>query len=107
MWTVATKVHTPDLTGNCAPIPAAFLDGLPEMQTQHTCILLADLLDTCNLRCPTCFADSSPALEGVAPLESVLSTVDTRLSREQGRLDVLMLSGGEPTLYPQLAELLR
>ena len=106
-WTAPTKVHTPDLAGNFAPVPAAYLDGLPEMQTQHTCILLADLLDICNLRCPTCFADSSPALEGVAPLESVLSTVDTRLSRGQGRLDVLMLSGGEPTLYPELAELLR
>jgi uncharacterized radical SAM superfamily Fe-S cluster-containing enzyme len=77
------------------------------MQTQHTCILLADLVDTCNLRCPTCFADSSPTLTGVVPLADVLSNVDTRLSRESGRIDVLMLSGGEPTLYPHLAELLR
>ena len=37
---------------------------------------------------------------------SVLASIDTRLSRENGRIDVLMLSGGEPTLYPQLAELL-
>ena len=36
----------------------------------------------------------------------MLASIDTRLSRENGRIDVLMLSGGEPTLYPRLAELL-
>jgi uncharacterized radical SAM superfamily Fe-S cluster-containing enzyme len=106
-WTAPTKTHLPDLAGNFDPIPAAYLRGLPEMQTQHTCILLADLTDHCNLRCPTCFADSSPAVAGVVPLAEVLRSVDTRLSRERGRIDVLMLSGGEPTLYPHLAELLR
>ena len=32
--------------------------------------------------------------------------VDQRLSRENGRIDVLMLSGGEPTIHPFLPELL-
>jgi uncharacterized radical SAM superfamily Fe-S cluster-containing enzyme len=105
-WTAPTKVHEPDVRGNFAPIPAAYADGLPEMQTQHTCILLEDLLDHCNLKCPTCFADSAPAQQAIAPLSAVLASIDTRLARENGRLDVLMLSGGEPTLYPQLAELL-
>ena len=66
----------------------------------------SDLLDHCNLKCPTCFAESSPALASVAPLAEVLASIDTRISRENGRIDVLMLSGGEPTLYPHLAELL-
>ncbi|KGN37793.1 radical SAM protein [Knoellia subterranea KCTC 19937] len=105
-WTAPTKVHGPDTTGNFKPVPSAYEDGLPQMQTQHTCILLEDLLDHCNLKCPTCFAESSPALASVAPLESVLASIDTRLSRENGRIDVLMLSGGEPTLYPWLEELL-
>jgi uncharacterized radical SAM superfamily Fe-S cluster-containing enzyme len=105
-WTAPTKAHVPDVAGNYAPVPAAYLDGLPEMQTQHTCILLADVTEACNLRCPTCFADSSPALTGVAPLDAVLSNLDSRLARENGRIDVLMLSGGEPTLYPYLPQLL-
>jgi uncharacterized radical SAM superfamily Fe-S cluster-containing enzyme len=105
-WTAPTKVHAPDVAGNFKPVPSAYEDGLPEMQTQHTCILLEDVLDHCNLRCPTCFAESSPALAAVAPLEQVLASVDARLARENGRIDVLMLSGGEPTLYPWLAELL-
>ncbi|GAA1750420.1 radical SAM protein [Luedemannella helvata] len=105
-WTAPTKTHIPDVRGNFEPVPSAYLAGLPEMQTQHTCILLADVTAECNLRCPTCFTDSSPELTGVAPLADVLASLDTRLSRENGRIDVLMLSGGEPTLYPHLRELL-
>jgi len=105
-WTAPTKAHQPDVAGNFKPVPSAYEDGLPEMQTQHTCILLADITDHCNLRCPTCFAESAPALSSVAPLAEVLASIDTRLARENNRIDVLMLSGGEPTLYPQLAGLL-
>ncbi|MDF0515541.1 radical SAM protein [Agromyces sp. H3Y2-19a] len=105
-WTAPTKVHTPDLAGNFKPVPSAYEDGLPEMQTQHTCILLEDLTDHCNLRCPTCFAESGPAATAVAPLAEVLASVDAKLARENDRIDVLMLSGGEPTLYPWLEQLL-
>jgi uncharacterized radical SAM superfamily Fe-S cluster-containing enzyme len=105
-WQAPTKAHTPDAAGNYRPIPEAYAYGLPAMQTQHTCILLQDVIEHCNLRCPTCFTASGPQLQGVAPLAEVLANVDTRLSRENGRIDVLMLSGGEPTLYPHLAELL-
>lgn len=105
-WQAPTKQHIPDTAGNYRPIPEAYAYGLPAMQTQHTCILLQDVIEHCNLRCPTCFTASGPTLRGVAPLAEVLANVDTRLSRENGRIDVLMLSGGEPTLYPYLSELL-
>ncbi len=105
-WTAPTKQHTPDTPGNFAPVPSGYLDGLGEMQTQHTCILLEDVVEACNLRCPTCFTDSSPELSGVVPVEDVLANVDQRLAREGGRLDVVMLSGGETTLHPELATLL-
>ncbi len=96
-WTAPTKSHIPDVAGNFDPVPSAYLRGLPEMQTQHTCILLEDIAETCNLRCPTCFTDSSPDLRTVVDTADVLANVDQRLARESGRLDVLMLSGGEPT----------
>lgn len=105
-WTAPTKAHTPDSPGNFAAVPSAYLNGLPQMQTQHTCILLEDITDHCNLRCPTCFAESGPATTAVAPLADVLASVDARLEKENGRIDVLMLSGGEPTLYPWLEQLL-
>src|SRR5213076_1260145 len=105
-WTAPTKLHTPDTPGNFDPVPAAYLRGLGEMQTQHTCILLEEITEQCNLRCPTCFADSSPQLTGIASVERVLENIDRRLERERGRLDVLMISGGEPTVHPQLLPLL-
>ncbi len=105
-WTAPTKWHVPDSPGNYDPVPLAYARGLGEMQTQHTCILLEDIVEGCNLRCPTCFTDASPLGRGVVPVEDVLANVDQRIARENGRIDVLMLSGGEPTLHPQLADLL-
>ena len=106
-WTAPTKGPTPDAPDDFDPVPASYLRGLGGNQIQHTCILLVDVTETCNLRCPTCFASSSPRLAGVAPVEDVLANIDRRLKLEGGRLDVLMVSGGEPTLHPQLLELLR
>jgi len=105
-WTATTKVHIPDTPGNFAPVPAAYLEGLSEMQTQHTCILLEDINENCNLRCPTCYADSMPELTGLASVADVMANIDQRLAREAGRIDVLMLSGGEPTIHPQFREIL-
>jgi uncharacterized radical SAM superfamily Fe-S cluster-containing enzyme len=105
-WTAPTKRHEADTPGNFDPVPQAYLRGLPELQTQHTCILLQDIELSCNLCCPNCFAASSPELRGAVPVAEILANLDTRLSREEGRLDVLMLSGGEPTLHPQLMDLL-
>ena len=105
-WTAPTKAHVPDRPGNFAPIPEAYLGGLPEMQTQHTCVLLEDVIQGCNLRCPTCFAESSPDQAGIVPVADVLANIDTRLSREGGRLDVVMISGGEPTIHPEITTIL-
>ncbi|MDQ4098580.1 MAG: radical SAM protein [Actinomycetota bacterium] len=105
-WTAPTKVHTPDVVGNYDPVPSVYARGLGEMQTQHTCILLEDITAGCNLRCPTCYAASGPGALGAVPFETVLASVDQRMEREGGRLDVLMLSGGEPTLHPDLFRLL-
>lgn len=105
-WTAPTKQHTPDTAGNFAPLPGAYLDGLGEMQTQHTCILLEDITPQCNLCCPNCFASSSPSYSGFVPVERVLANIDQRLERESGQIDVLMISGGEPTIHPQLIPLL-
>lgn len=105
-WTAPTKVHIPDTPGNFTPPPSGYLQGLGELQTQHTCILLQDLTGHCNLSCPTCFAASGPQISTVVPIQQILANVDQRLRRENGRLDVVMLSGGEPTLHPDFAELL-
>jgi len=72
------------------------------MQTQHTRIPLGDIAETCNLHWPTCFGDSSPDLRHVVAVRDLLANVDQCLERENGSPDVLLLSGGEPILHPQL-----
>jgi uncharacterized radical SAM superfamily Fe-S cluster-containing enzyme len=105
-WTAPTKPPTPDDPYNDDPLPAGYRDGLGAKQIQHTCVLLEDVTNACNLSCPTCFASSSPRDAGIATTADVLANVDRRLELEGGRLDVVMISGGEPTLHPDLLTIL-
>jgi uncharacterized radical SAM superfamily Fe-S cluster-containing enzyme len=105
-WTAPTKPPTPDDPTNDDPLPRGYRRGLGARQIQHTCILLEDVTNACNLRCPTCFAASSPDQAVAASVASVLANVDRRLELEGGQLDVVMVSGGEPTLHPDLFEIL-
>ena len=73
-----------------------------------TCIALIEIVETCNLRCPTCYADSphAPTREHRAlAMEEVLSRLASVQSRK-GKIDILQLSGGEPTLHPRFFDLL-
>lgn len=105
-WRAPTRAVVADRPGNRLPIPQAYFAGLGEIQTQHSCILLVDINEACNLSCPACFAGSTPLAAGYLSHEHVMGLLDTTLTREGGDLDVLMLSGGEPTIHPQLERIL-
>ena len=105
-WRIPTREITPDRPANIRPIPMGYLDGLGDLQTQHSCILLLDVTETCNLQCPTCFAASGPGINKHARLDHLLATLDTAIAREGGKVDALMLSGGEPTVHPAILELI-
>jgi uncharacterized radical SAM superfamily Fe-S cluster-containing enzyme len=70
-WRVPTKEIVTDTPGNALPIPMGYINGLGDLQTQHSCILLLDITENCNLKCPTCFADSSPATSRFVRLEHI------------------------------------
>lgn len=77
--------------------------GLCPDHEQHTCLALIDLTDACNMRCPACFANSD---EGVfLPLPTVERMLDALVASE-GTADIVQFSGGEPTLHPQLFEII-
>lgn len=102
-WSTPTKEVVPDREGNDAPFPLGYRDGLPVGHGQHTCILLLNVTEHCNYRCPTCYASAlEPGTKNEAPerptRRELLKTVDTMIEREGGHLGVLMLSGGEPTV---------
>jgi uncharacterized radical SAM superfamily Fe-S cluster-containing enzyme len=100
----------PDRTDNFAGFPEGYRNGLPASHGQHSCILLLNLTENCNYRCPTCYASAlDPGSQTVErpTLKELLHTVDVMIEREQGRQSVIMLSGGEPTLRRDIEELIR
>ena len=104
-WRVPTRAINPDTTA-LYPAPMGYEHGLGPAHLQHSCIFLLDLTTQCNLSCPACFTSSSPAAGHYLPLQAALHAVETALEREGGRLDVVMLSGGEPTIHPHIVALL-
>jgi uncharacterized radical SAM superfamily Fe-S cluster-containing enzyme len=106
-WRVPTKEIIPDTPGNALPIPLSYMHGLGDLQTQHSCIFLLDITENCNLNCPTCFAESGPGVSKFVRSQHILRALDTAIQREGGRIDVLMLSGGEPTVHPEIIEIIQ
>ena len=79
--------------------------GLCPDHEQHSCLTVVEITDRCNLTCPTCFAGSSPTYGRHRTLDEVKSMLDAVVSNER-EPDVVQISGGEPTLHPQLFEIL-
>jgi len=78
------------------------------VETSSTCIGLIEIVESCNLRCPTCFADSpysDPSAIKALTLDEFWLRVNAVTGRK-GLVDILQLSGGEPTIHPQFFELL-
>jgi uncharacterized radical SAM superfamily Fe-S cluster-containing enzyme len=79
--------------------------GLCPEHEQHTCIALIEVTSGCNLRCPMCFAESGPG-GTYLDFDTYTRMVDRYVYLE-GIPDVLQLSGGEPTLHPDLNRMIR
>lgn len=109
-WSTPTLSITPDRPDNYAAFPDGYRNGLPHSHGQHTCILLLNVLEKCNFSCPTCYASAKPGDDPTADelptIQEILHTVRTVIAREGGKLGVLMISGGEPTIRKDLPDLL-
>ncbi len=78
------------------------------MDRLSTCLALIEIVDSCNLSCPTCFADSPL---GVKDHKLKYHSFEKLTERIQGILDqknhieILQFSGGEPTIHPEFFRL--
>jgi uncharacterized radical SAM superfamily Fe-S cluster-containing enzyme len=79
--------------------------GICPDHEQHGCVSILELTDQCNLRCPTCYANSGPERLTHRPLAQLEAMLD-RIVANEGEPDVLQISGGEPTLHPRFFEVL-
>ena len=79
--------------------------GLCPDHEQHSCLAIIEINQACNLSCPVCFADSSTKQQGHRSLAEIEALLDVLVASE-GEPDLVQLSGGEPTIHPQLFEIL-
>jgi 7,8-dihydro-6-hydroxymethylpterin dimethyltransferase len=77
--------------------------GLCTEHEQHTCIALVEITSNCNLKCPMCFAESGPG--GTHIDFATYQRMVDRYVHLEGVADVLQLSGGEPTIHPDLVRM--
>lgn len=80
--------------------------GLCPDHEQHTCLALLEITDECNLACPVCFADSGPTRKSFRSLPTVERMLDV-LVESENEPDLLQVSGGEPTIHPQILDILK
>ena len=91
--------------GRNAAVPA-IENQKSRIENLSTCLALIEIVNSCNLACPTCFADSPRSTEvDAVPLAELQARIQGVIDRKGG-IEILQLSGGEPTLHPQFAELL-
>lgn len=79
--------------------------GLCSEHEQHSCLAIIEIIDDCNMSCPTCIASSFPGAGNQKTLDEVEFMLDTVLASE--RDPVVMISGGEPTIHPNIIEILQ
>ncbi len=78
--------------------------GLCPDHQQHTCVGIIEVTQNCNLQCPTCFTDSpSTSSLTLGQVESILDN----FVKSEGDPEVVQFSGGEPTVHPEILEMMK
>jgi 7,8-dihydro-6-hydroxymethylpterin dimethyltransferase len=80
--------------------------GLWPDHEQHSCLALIEVNEACNLTCPTCFAESSTQRTTHRSLAEIERMLDA-LVQSEGEPDLVQISGGEPTIHPQILDILK
>lgn len=71
---------------------------------QHLCSSLIEITGKCNLKCPVCYFGQFNQAD--ISLDEFKSRLNTVMRTENGVLDVLQISGGEPLLHKDFIALL-
>ena len=77
--------------------------GLCPDHEQHICMPVIEINGSCNLNCPICIADEKNRED--LTLDQIKTMVKSLVASE-GQIDMLNVSGGEPTLHPQYFEIM-
>jgi hypothetical protein len=76
--------------------------GLCPEHKQHACLGIIEVNTGCNLDCPICFADSGHQPDGYSiTMQQCERMLDVFVDSE-GEAEVVMFSGGEPTIHKHI-----
>ena len=78
--------------------------GLCPDHQQHACLGIIEVNSACNMDCPLCFADAGAGYN--LTLQEVEEILD-RFVAAEGNPEVVQFSGGEPTIHPQIIEMIQ
>ncbi len=78
--------------------------GLCPEHQQHSCLGIIEVNTACNFGCPVCFANAGQGYN--LTLQEVETILDGFVATE-GNPEVVQFSGGEPSIHPQIVEMLR
>ncbi len=78
--------------------------GLCSDHEQHTCIGLIEITNKCDLGCSFCYADSGKG--DFLSLDKIEKMMDFYIESEFGNAEVLQISGGEPTMHPEIIKII-
>lgn len=78
--------------------------GLCPNHRQHTCLPVVEITDQCNLNCPICLKKWKDPIQ--LTVDNFSRIID-KLYEYEGAIGIINLSGGEPTLHPDLGKFLR
>lgn len=103
-WTQPNTPQLPVLPSKPQDKLCPYDCGLCVNHQQATCCVLLEVTSRCDLNCPVCFASSNASGCDV-PLQQISEWYDMLLAH--GGPFNIQLSGGEPTMRDDLAELIR
>ncbi|GAC1644697.1 MAG: hypothetical protein NVS4B9_36790 [Ktedonobacteraceae bacterium] len=78
--------------------------GLCPDHQQHACLGIIEVNSACNMNCPLCFANAGSGFN--LTLEEVEGILD-HLVETEGNPEVVQFSGGEPSIHPQIIEMMK
>ena len=78
--------------------------GLCPEHKQHACLGIIEVNTGCNLDCPVCFADSGHQPDGYAITPGQCERMLDAFVAAEGEPEVVMFSGGEPTIHKNIVE---
>jgi uncharacterized radical SAM superfamily Fe-S cluster-containing enzyme len=78
--------------------------GLCPDHQQHACLGIIEVNSACNMDCPLCFANAGSGFNlTLSEVEGILD----HLVETEGNPEVVQFSGGEPTIHPQIIDMIK